>query len=227
MKERGILFSAPMVRALLDGTKTQTRRVADTGPYAIDARIHGAGTAVGELAALVTTCPYGQPGDRLWVRETFFAYGRWETRTNQKKAREERYFVDMTCESGLAHQYAADKPDLPLVKGRGPTPGWYTRSALFMPRVASRILLEVVGVRVERLHELSDQDAIAEGIGLDEKAIGVPLAGTGETIAYGRYRALWEEINGAGSWAANPWIWVVEFKRIETAGSRPAPSRAP
>ena len=134
MSERGILFSAPMVRALLAGTKTQTRRA-------------------------------------------------------------------VKVQEGIVH--AADNPDVRVGKGRSVTPGWHTRPALFMPRAASRILLEVVSVRVERLLVISEHDATAEGI---ECGVGNPIDS---------YRSLWEQINGTGSWSANPWIWVVEFRRRE------------
>lgn len=197
MKERGILFSAPMVRALLDGTKTQTRRVADTG-----------------LDTLARTCPYGQPGDRLWVRETFFAYGRWEKRHNARTMRDECRFVDMTTGCGYAYQYAADNPNLALAQGRGPTPAWTTRPAIFMPRVASRVLLEILSARVERLQDINEADAVAEG------TQPVPVASGEESASYiAGYRQVWEAINGGDSWAANPWVWVLEFKRIESCAA--------
>ncbi|SDC64890.1 hypothetical protein SAMN05428966_10241 [Massilia sp. PDC64] len=188
MNERGILFSAPMVHALLAGTKTQTRRAVKgrEGSVLTDSR-----------------SPYGRPGDRLWVRESFFAWGRWGRHFNEKKQRDEWRFADMTRECSHAYQYAADDPDLPVEKGRSATPGWYARPALFMPRVASRILLEVVSVRVERLQTISEHDAVAEGI---ERSGGNPVDS---------YRSLWEQINGTGSWDDNPWIWVVEFRRVE------------
>lgn len=188
MSERGILFSAPMVRALLAGTKTQTRRAVKAAEGIVHAN---------------SRSPYGRPGDRLWVRESFCAYGRWEKRYNEKKQRDEWRFIDMTRESGYFYLYAADNPDVQVEKGRSLTPGWHTRPALFMPRAASRILLEVVSVRVERLQAISEQDAIAEGI---ERVAGSPVDS---------YRSLWERINGTGGWDANPWIWVVEFRRRE------------
>ncbi len=178
MKERGILFSAPMVRALLDGTKTQTRRALKRQPWAscsieegdegespfVYSALGGAGPGYDvEESRTPCRCPYGQPGDRLWVRETFFAYGRWETRYNEKKQRDEWYFVDMTVECGCTYQYAAENPEVLLAKGRGATPGWHTRPALFMPRAVSRILLEIVSVRIERLQNISEADAAAEG----------------------------------------------------------------
>ncbi len=185
LRERPILFSAPMVRAVLDGTKTQTRRVVKLphenplgkwealpwgGP-------NGGRTRSGETLPAqmvighsrtgdILGCPYGQPGDRLWVRETHFAFGRWETRYSAKKRRDEWHFVDMTLECGHAYLYDADHPRPQPLAGKrdgGVTPKWWKRPAIFMPRAASRIALEVAGVRVERLQEISETDAVAEG----------------------------------------------------------------
>ncbi|MGJ7917621.1 hypothetical protein ACI48D_19355 [Massilia sp. LXY-6] len=184
---RSILFSGPMVRALLAGTKTQTRRAQHRAPGSARKR-------------------FGQPGDRLWVRETFFAFGRWETRFNAGKGREERYFVDMTRESGLAWRYEADEgagADPHARREAGAAPAWHKRPALFMPRAASRIVLEIVGVRVERLQEISPGDALAEGI----------VPGTLDDPVQA-YRGVWERINGDGSWEANPLVWVVEFRQV-------------
>jgi hypothetical protein len=182
---RSILFSGPMVRALLAGAKTQTRR-ALRGPQDAAARHR-----------------FGQPGDRLWVRETFYAFGRWETRFNAGKQREEWYFVDMTQERGLVYRYEADLEPGAIPHARreaGAAPTWHKRPALFMPRVASRILLQVADVRIERLQDISAGDAVAEGI-LPEMAHDPVQA----------YRAVWEGINGEGSWDANPLVWVVAF----------------
>lgn len=197
-----------MVRALLAGSKTQTRRVCKPQPHSI-------GTA--DKQAAPSASPYGIPGDRLWVRETFFAYGRWETRFNDAKQRDEMRFVDMTAECGHAYHYDADAPALPLAPGpRGPLTGWYKRPALFMPRAASRIALELVSVRVEQLNDCSPADAMAEGLQGISDGIGWN-AGDATDCALdpvARYAALWDMINGSGSWAKNPWIWVVEFRRV-------------
>lgn len=167
-------------------------------------------------------CPHGAHGDRLRVRETFFAYGRWETRFSTKKARDEWHFVDMTTECDRTYQFAADSPDLVLAAGRGGAlPGWHKRPAIFMPRAASRILLEIVSVRVERLNDCSEADAIAEGVHkfTDSFMRGLPgwegyPGAFARPDAYTAYYDLWEKINGAGSWDANPWVWAIEFKRV-------------
>lgn len=225
MKERPILFSGPMVRALLAGIKTQTRRVVkpqptrftggsgeqmpDGSPASPTPIDDGAGPS-----GRVIACPYGVPGDCLRVRETFFAYGRWEARHSETLQRDEWRFVDMTIESGRTYRYAASGSDLPLSTRHDAEPGWHKRSALFMPRLASRILLDVVDVRIERLNDCSERDAVAEGIGVGAERVGhKAAAGATEAPAVAAYRSIWESINGTGSWAANPFVWVVEFRQ--------------
>lgn len=153
-----------------------------------------------------------QPGDRLWVRETFYAWGRWETRYSAKKGRDEWHFVDMTLECDRAYQYRGDRPQ-PLAGQRdgGSTPQWWKRPAIHMPRYASRITLEITAVRVERLQDISEADAQAEGCRCNKNTI----AETGFATYHAAYANLWDQINGAGSWDANPFVWVVEFKRLQ------------
>jgi len=200
MKERGILFSAPMVRALLAGTKTQTRRVAKTGLYAIDAKIHGAETAARELAALVTKSPYGQTGDRLWVRETWVC--------DDYRVQAGPYLEVPGAREALFYRADSEQPF------ESPE-GKFWKPSIHMPRWASRILLEIVAVRLERLNDCSEADARAEGAAGYEEGIDAPPPDEDAVWSYqASYRRLWESINGAGSWAANPWVWVVQFKRI-------------
>lgn len=181
---RGILFSRPMVEALLAGTKTQTRRMVKPARA-------GEGN------------PFGQPGERLWVKEGFFAWGHWQTRHNARKGRAEWAFVDLTRESGRSWRYDAEglAPQSARIAGAGPA--WHARPALFMPRAASRILLEVVAVRMERLQAIGAPDALAEGI-----------ADQGTPDPVRAYRGVWEGINGPGSWDADPLVWVVGFRRL-------------
>lgn len=226
MKERGILFSAPMVRALLDGSKTQTRRALQAQPFAGDHyqgdvcfdgfRMRQSGDeappakfsaeAVGGGAYLnqEIRCPYGQPGDRLWVRET--------------------WAQPAALDPGPTF-YRADYPACAAGYTNLPTVDEITwKPSIHMFRKDSRILLEIISVRVERLNDCSEVDAIAEGIELERccgrssDACGTHLGGCcgqPETVnPVTAYRELWEEINGAGSWEANPWVWVVEFKRV-------------
>lgn len=185
MKEIPILFSAPMVRALLAGTKTQTRRMvkpALSGREWVEQRVSGGfwRCADGEPTCYTGVwethecaqqypirCPYGQPGDRIWVRETYYAWGRWETRFSAKKGRDEWHFVDLTLDAGKAYLHTADGQQPQPMGGKrhrgGVTPTWWKRPAIFMPRAASRITLDVIGVRVERLQDISEADAMAEG----------------------------------------------------------------
>ncbi|MDB5967149.1 MAG: hypothetical protein JWQ72_3649 [Polaromonas sp.] len=210
MNERPILFSAPMVRALLDGTKTQTRRVVKPQPgddiagplhcehfqpSVVDRHgndqpgkeIFGAYDESGEWGA---RCPYGAPGDRLWVRETW-AHSSFTGNCGQIAAVEERLRHPHFCHYSAEWSHSQIKW----------TPG------IHMPRWASRITLEVTEVRVERLLDISEADAVAEGI-LELLNAGIDHDGT----PIDTYRVLWKTINGVGSWAANPWVWVVGFK---------------
>lgn len=199
MKERPILFSGAMIRAILADQKTQTRRAAKPVKHPDLGHICTPGSLVLEREpqhVIDRACPYGQTGDRLWVRETW-AYG--------------------------IHALAADKDeDGPFVYAAdGTTQGrlcerW--RPSIHMPRWASRILLEIVSVRVERLQSISEADAEAEGCAAepcDHKRQSCEDVGCCGPTAVGAYRYLWDSINGAGSWASNPWVWVVEFKRVE------------
>ncbi|UGQ44934.1 ASCH domain-containing protein [Massilia endophytica] len=208
MKERPILFSAPMVRAILDGSKTQTRRVVKRSSRFPFDFVGGNGqindptcwgfecaeTAQwwvlqtdGDESLRQIPCPYGQPGDRLWVRETY-------------------------ADIGPRLTYRADTDDGAHCVVQRWTP------AIHMFRADSRILLEIVSVRVERLQDISQDDARAEGI-TDGDCVncGEPEAKCACSFPMPDYRDaycnLWETINGAGAWDANPWVWVVEFKR--------------
>lgn len=226
MKQRPILFSAPMVRALLDGSKTQTRRIMKPQPEPVphrpgdyqwpcnafqsmvsvsDTRAPGAHGMAGDA------CPHGGHRDRLWVRET------WRSTGDGGRA---DYLPPRDMQPHKVW-YDADGA-APASKCTGKT-----RTSIHMPRWASRILLEIVSVRVERLNDCSAADARAEGLISYEhfwRDSEYPLPDIayepfkGSPTRYSdpvqAYRALWESINGAGSWDANPWVWVIEFKRV-------------
>ena len=193
MKIRPILFSTPMVQAILAGRKTQTRRIARISTQFYDC-VEPHKDFANEFVPYIDgePCPsFTGPwmvGMNLWVRETFAT------------SIEDSPAVRKALESGgLDHAlYKADGENLPGVKW---TP------SIFMPRWASRITLEITSVRVERLHDIDHDDATAEG-----------WPGPSGATAFPRvwYRFLWEKINGAASWEANPWVWVLEFKRIMT-----------
>lgn len=185
MNVRPILFSALMVRALLAGTKTQTRRIVTPQPvgfwggtnlhaHTFKGLVNGADGAREHPRDHYWACPYGKPGDLLWVRESLFQFGG-------------------------PIEYAADS-GAPSFK-RKMTP------SIHMPRWASRLTLRIVDVRVERLHDIEEEDAEAEGVTSEFGSVGAdekPLYVVG-------FQKLWARINGAGSWAANPWIWALTF----------------
>jgi hypothetical protein len=215
MKERPILFNAAMIRAILAGQKTQTRRIVkqlDPSMGACTKDLHGNPMSVcWAYGGAVIHCPYGQPGDRLWVRETFQG-PLWDGDFTDKPAdpHSAKYCV-YKADGGPMPEYVDGDDNL--------CQGW--RPSIHMPRWASRILLEIVSVRVERLNDISEADARAEGVQADRAggfyidttdARHATPVGASPIVAF---QSLWESINGAGSWGVNPWVWVVEFKRIE------------
>lgn len=213
VKERPILFSAPMVRAILEGRKTVTRRPVKGGQIPTEDTSVPVGerqrwSAVGQrdprygFCVFGVTeaecakeleeyapCPYGRRGDRLWVRETH---------------------ADIGCRL----TYRADTDDGAHCQVKKWTP------AIHMFRRHSRILLEITGLRVERLQDISDEQALAEGVRLytDHAGLGdwyhVDGIDTYSADPRKSFELLWSSINGADSWSANPWAWVVEFKRV-------------
>ncbi|MEQ9832144.1 hypothetical protein [Pectobacterium versatile] len=244
MKERGIIFNSDMVRATLSGEKTQTRRIMKVQPpkaenfpgssFGLCRAVHpdskmfslnqydrlpkhptdwdldgSVGVARDAGFPMTYRCPFGQSGDRLWVRETFNGF--WldddviqEIKDGISKASE---FCD----------YRVDYPD-----SSQPMGGW--TPSIHMPRWASRITLEITGVRVERLNDISEEDCWAEGIdavdGRFDNAEIIDMARkTGCCIddAKPMFALLWQSIYGEESWQANPWCWTITFKRIEGA----------
>lgn len=227
MRERPILFSGPMVRALLAGTKTQTRRPVkpappantvamgrwqDPGPepaywaFLRDGPVehdHPFGGA--ELHGEPWRCPYGQPGDRLWVREA------WRAPAEFDRVKPSDLRAPSGGLLGTPIVYEATRHES-VQFGK-------LRPGMFMPRWASRILLEVTDVRVERLQDISEVDAQAEGLlalssGADLTWTVDAAAASEHVTARETYAWLWDEINGPGSWDANPWVWVVGFRRL-------------
>ncbi len=221
MADRPILFSAPMVRAILAGTKTQTRRAIKPLPLRVN---HGTNEMEVDTEAMtdgriMKLNRFGQPGDRLWVRETFYCdhcfYPEgtppscyWDG-PNPRAAHTPEQLAKERSDMLEAMYYRADgEPEFEAPEG--PTP-W--RPSIHMPRWASRITLEVTGVRVERLQDISEADAIAEGVNVHPDHHGKPRANICSPVQ--AYRDLWESINGQGSWAVNPWVWVISFHRLE------------
>lgn len=215
MKERPIIFDAPSVRAILDGRKTQTRRIIQPQPEYRHGVLFPQGSSTGYSPELLAgACNFGRPGDRLWVRET------WRL-----------------IEGGAVYDAAGgvmDAFDDEIVyladgkKRRGP---W--RPSIYMPRWASRITLEITDVRVEALLDISVADAVAEGVRCGDdrwhrnengEAVFMDAHGWYTPEGYMRhnspkhaFRAAWESIHGKGAWDKDPWVWVIEFKKLEQA----------
>ncbi|MCK9282436.1 MAG: hypothetical protein M0P71_17615 [Melioribacteraceae bacterium] len=222
MKEKPILFSTEMVKAILDGRKTMTRRIIKPQPIPEPKRIEYYGEEYGFICesnskktGIFTPnnyfCPYGQPGDKLWVRET------WQTGVNlnefcakeiKRKANEAGYKNGIFCPLW----YSADGKYRAWgdndIRDFG-TPG-RKRSSRFMPRWASRIMLEITDIRVERLQDITEDDAAAEGMPHHWRKMN------GENQAVEMFKTLWDSLNfkrGYG-WDDNPWVWAISFKRL-------------
>lgn len=240
MKERPILFSGAMVRAILAGEKTQTRRVVKPqfGPEAMPAEMC-AETAEGWQtsghsgrwwddcngdADAAVYCPYGQPGDRLWVRETCRAK---ELSDEEARQRAIDYGDEEDAQYGLdGVVYLADNHFEPIKNTLESGDRWIdlnsygkrkgaTVPAIHMPRWASRITLEITDVRVERLQDISEADARAEGAPPSHPTIDAVSRSFGyEDFPRSWYAQLWDSINAkTAPWSSNPWVWVIEFKR--------------
>lgn len=221
MTERPILFSAPMVRALLAGTKTQTRRLVKGCGIFVDTEM-SMGPPTFEDGNWIfpdgtsPRCPYGVPGDRLWVKETFStsalsvypcpnAWYRADFRNDYEDPKQ------------AGHDHLRDKRRADCFACTAEREGPFRwRSSMLMPRRFSRLTLALTEVRVERLQDISEADAIAEGIDRHQHAGKWPNGdpGTIHDVERRSYARLWETINGSGSWDKNPWVWVLTFTRV-------------
>lgn len=198
MKEKPLLFSAPMVRALLEGRKTQTRRTVKPQPF------HGEIVkGILEDEGAVCPCPY-EVGMRIWVKETWRPIGPWECRGDGATI---QYRADMSFQRKLGW------PKDYRIKTSDKKGAW--TPSIFMGRWASRITLEITAVRVERVQDISDSDAISEGI---KRSAGGAWMDYSECVGnfapIPSYASLWESINGKGSWAKNPWVWCLSFRKL-------------
>lgn len=228
IRERSMCFTAPDVRALLAETKTQTRPIVkpqpitgltksdatdDGRPYWIDRTkpqpmppLTCGDQYVMPSTPLRVFCPYGQPGDRLWVRETWKFLG---TDMN-------RHGRTHSVQDGVV-TYPADGSKRTITTDWQNVEVWMTRKSavrpsIHMPRWVSRISLQITDVRVQRLQDISEEDAEAEGA--SPEAVGKPDGSFAGVSCIPDYRAIWNEIRGAGSWDANPWVWAISFKRV-------------
>ncbi|MCL0109749.1 hypothetical protein M2T33_08940 [Klebsiella pneumoniae] len=249
MKERGMIFNGEMVRAILDGRKTQTRRIMKLQPKPsksrpgdfwfsskkLESMVHVSDLAPGNspiadyhLFIQEHCCPFGAVGDRMWVRETFqgplFDYEQMEAYLEDRSKFETPEFCQYAADGKPAPEYYDADDNLHH--------GW--RPSIHMPRWASRILLEITSVRVERLNAISEEDAQSEGVHTevwDQTVVARNYAAIDEFFQFwsedmphyvemnqlyrSSFRSLWESIYGAENWLANPWVWVIEFKRVE------------
>ena len=207
MKERGILFNAEMVRAILAGRKTQTRRIAKevtewhTQENPLDSCVVKDGVAYcdvqvseSDVIAFEFPCPFGKVGDRLYVRET------WADLRGMGFDDQVAYREKSLKDYGRGLEEDGDSERCRLDFGVK----W--KPSIHMPRWASRITLEITGVRVERLNDISEEDAEAEGVTPCDDPRWNPTQAL---------ELLWESINGPGSWSVNPWVWAVDFRRVE------------
>ncbi|CNL30274.1 phage-like protein [Yersinia enterocolitica] len=203
MNEKPILFNAEMVNAILSGRKTQTRRIMKVQPQVTERRLRELGAwqdgfnlsqqvnAAFQAGFIDVSCPLGKPGDQLWVRETWNKHG------------------------GLL-TYRADHDWIEEMRKATVCPAKWVPS-IHMPRWASRINLLITGVRVERLQDISQEDAQAEGMELTgwRPTYSDPDSGGEYETPYDNFAELWISIYGEESWQANPWVWVINFERME------------
>lgn len=243
-----ILYSTPMVQSILKNLKSMTRRTRglesvniepdfykwlieypqmDIPREAIpfDNKYYYAFTGKHNNSTLVvTTCPYGNVGDILWVKEMYYAYGYWKQNGLTKTGKQKWLFVDTTRQD-FSYRYFENPPNR-LRKNSYRELGWYKRNSLFMPKAACRIFLEITDIKVERLQDISEEDARKEGV-YSSTYIGYGYRyadylkksepfNVNQTVlnAYNSFQTLWQKINGKESWDKNPWVWVIEFKRI-------------
>lgn len=201
MREHPILFKSAMVQAIIEGRKTMTRRVFKTQPPTEYKRIKNVvndlftfENDMPPLGMFTVKCPYGKVGDVLWVRETWAPFIRGD---------KDNGYIELI-------KFAADGFEKPFTHDKDYSElGWHKRPSIHMPRAACRLFLEITNIRVERLQDISEADAKEEGV-------KIPMIGDTELAKYKtHFSMLWEQINGEESWNVNPWVWVVEFKRVK------------
>lgn len=228
-KERPILFSGEMVKAILEGSKTQTRRVVKPQPgedgIFEPAMAPGSGALWKKWAIkkdgkfIPLKCPYGKPGDRLWVRETHFLYGKWVKNGHTKIGRQKWKFVHLDNTKAM---YMDSPPDK-ICKGKKEI-GWFKRPSIFMPRWASRIGGPIKDIRIERVGEITERDAGAEGInsltmdGFDSEKKDFYNKREFQVFdPVRKFRLLWDSLNAKKGFGfdKSPYVWVIEFERVK------------
>jgi hypothetical protein len=254
MKEIPILFSTPMVQALPTGRKTKTRRLSGfeeinkwPGRYVFDtlyydekamyARFYDTNSS--RTTFFDIKCPWGRPGDMLWVKEEHYRFGVWieDEGVFTKTGKQKMKFIPTTDEV----KYNDDAPEhMGVSPKRVRCPVWYKRLGRFMHKSSARIWLEVTDIKVERLQDISSDDALAEGIEvgdhlglttypdyagttrrgffLKDSQYSYPEGKNPQSAEVASFCTLWHSINGRESWNANPWVWVISFKVLSTTG---------
>ncbi|MES2218401.1 MAG: hypothetical protein V4501_08310 [Pseudomonadota bacterium] len=240
VKERPILFSAPMINAILDGRKTQTRRIVKpTKKHAEGVIILDGGTnrrwpynmfdgseADGNGMEFPIGCPYGLVGDRIWVRETWSPISENWREAEDLMYEGNNFWYKATYEKDMIAEGLSKEDAKSIVEHDHIINGW--RPSIHMPRIASRINLEVTNLRIEMLNDISEKDAIAEGaqfVDFGKDQYGQQKAGWRcdktpgnyeESLVSAKYAFfnLWEKLNGIDSVEKNPWVWVIEFTKI-------------
>lgn len=248
IKERPILYSTPMAQAKVERRKTHTRRILKEQPdndcyyqmelgflestYGVLINYNG-----GDNDPFVP-CPYGKPGDILWGKEQHYDYGHWHyTGETTKTGKRKKEFTSLVDSSQI--RFYENPPDVTLSNKTLSMPGWFKRNSLFMPYRYARIYDRITEIRVERLQDISEEDAIAEGIDIflqcrtDDNLCffypdrDIPLSGIDNgCLSVDVYKSLWESINGPGSWDLNPFCWVIVTECLSTTG-RPAELNKP
>ncbi|WNW10144.1 hypothetical protein RRX38_02930 [Pseudomonas sp. DTU_2021_1001937_2_SI_NGA_ILE_001] len=198
--DKHICFTTEMARLIITDRKTVTRRAINH---------HAAGE-----------CPYGPVGVHLWLKEDFYAYGRWEVTQRANQKRLGWHFIDMTLQSGQDYQFTAPGPllDTPFSEQ---TPRWWHRPGRLMPRRASRATLEVTDIQTERLHDITDEQAQQEGFySIHDSAqtyfvnhLEPPYSGLSPTAVIA-FATWWEYSDKHQAWHDNPWVWVITFRRL-------------
>ncbi len=231
MKVKGLLMSPPMATKSHNGEKTNTRREIFPQPI-ID---HNSGFVFDgnhktsykndmhhpdwRIKFIEDHCPYGQPGDVLWVREEHYAFGVWKKIAFIKKDKRRTGFKfeevtsDISVPGYPRYYYVNNLPENSFPqKGKSRNLGWHKRPSLFMPKKACRTFLEITDIKIERLYDISQDDIIKEGI-IDNGKTNPKMGIRHENMQRMAFEELWCKINGVSSWNANPWVWVIEFKK--------------
>lgn len=220
-----LLMQPSMVQAVINDSKTATRRLSgldavndnpDKWEYVRfwdgHAKFWEKHNAIHEI---YIKCPYGNPGDVIWIRETYIAYGHWASITNPDTEKKIWSFKDLTLSEGKPYYYLGQDHPFKLQTGRKNI-GWYKRPAIFMPKEACRLFLETESIDCEMLQDITEADSFREGITWN---VGPVQGGYGarestkHITPIGAFKDLWITINGEDSWNKNPWVWIVGFKK--------------